>query len=136
MDEKAVENVTSKTGPAKSQEFEGVLWAWFETGTEGLIWTVLKDSAEEDLTSYDNMLIIESGDHLIVFDTDNTELFNGVIDQDRKVGWQEYPQNPGNGQPCALGCWIHWTQRGWSPDEWAKLFLKNAPLQAKLTRHR
>ncbi len=79
---------------------------------------------------------LENGDHLKVFGEKGEIIFDGVIEHDRQVGWQPYfhvlrklkgkpytgIQDSRHGQPCALGHWVHWTQKGWEPDEWAKLF--------------
>lgn len=51
-------------------------------------------------------------------------MFDGVVDEDRETGYAEYPRNPGSGQPAALGLWIHWTQRGFAPDDWARFFVR------------
>lgn len=61
-------------------------------------------------------------DHLKIYKSDGTVAFDGIIDQDHKAGWTEFPRNPGHGQPSALGYWIHWTQKDWNPDDWAALF--------------
>jgi hypothetical protein len=70
------------------------------------------------------------GDHLTVYHDNGTVAFQGEIETDRQVGWREYPKNPGRGQPCALGFWVHWTQRGWQPDDWAELFMREPSLRA------
>lgn len=118
------------------EKYTGTINQFFETGCEGLIWVLEKDGVQ----GYDALVFIEAGDHLKIFSENDSVLFDGVIDPDYQAGWREYPRNPGNGQPSALGFWIHWTQKGWQPDEWAKLFLHeclekgNKPLRAELTR--
>ena len=96
----------------------GVLEPYFETGTEGTVWSIFEDGKE----GYDGLHMIEERDHLTIYGENNEVLFDDDIRCDRQAGWTEYPLNPGNGQPSALGLWIHWTQAGWQPDDWAKLF--------------
>jgi hypothetical protein len=99
---------------------EGVLEDFFETGTEGIIWSVLND----DDRGYDALYPIEEGDHLTIQDQLGRKLWSGKIRCDYKTGWRRYPLNPKHGQPCALGHWIHWTQRGFKPDDWAQYFIR------------
>jgi hypothetical protein len=117
----------------------GVLCPFFETGCEGIMWSVIKDGGE----SYDNLYIIKEGDNLAIYGENNEILFNGEVIRNHRIGWTEYPLNPGRGQPSALGCWIHWTQHGWQPDDWAKLFfhgytkeINDKPLRAELVTYR
>lgn len=121
------------------KKYLGRLDPFFETGTEGMIWSLIEDSK----SGYDALVSIENGDHLKIYRPDDTVAFDGVIKTDYKAGWTEFPQNPGHGQPSALGCWIHWTQKGWNPDDWAALFfnydIKNQKrldgyLRAELTK--
>ncbi|MEK7546177.1 MAG: hypothetical protein AAB554_03845 [Patescibacteria group bacterium] len=115
----------------------GVLKEYFETGTAGVCWAVYEDGK----SGYESLHLLETGDYLRVTDETGTVRFEGYIVEDCHKGWREYPANPGYGQPCALGHWIHWTQGGWEPDEWAALFLrqyllderKGPPLRAVLT---
>lgn len=118
------------------EKYIGVVSYYFETGCEGSRWVLEKDGAEE----YDALVFIEAGDCLSIFAEDDSVLFQGVIDPDYQAGWKERPFYPGFGQPQALGRWIFWTQKGWEPDEWAKLFLHaelskgNKSLRAELVR--
>lgn len=98
----------------------GTLEDFFETGCEGVMWAVYEDGK----SGYDALNILEQDDWLRITDEHGKVLFEGFIDCDRKKGWHEYPMNPGHGQPCALGMWIHWTQKGWEPDDWARLFFR------------
>lgn len=110
---------------------KGILDPWIETGTEGAVWTVYEDGA----TGYEGMIVLHKGDQLTIFDADNTTiLFQGIIEPDRKIGYEPYPMNPEFGQPTALGYWIHWTQAGFKPDDWAQLFFRDPPLRAEVTQ--
>ena len=98
----------------------GVLEDFSETGTEGLVWSVLEDGERD----YAGIHTIEEGDHLTICDGLGNRVWAGKIDCDREIGWRRYPLNPVLGQPCALGYWIHWTQHGFKPDDWARFFVR------------
>jgi hypothetical protein len=107
--------------PAKRvRTIHGVLEDFFETGTEGVIWSVVSD----DGRGYEALYTIEAGDHLTILDPLGHRLWAGIIRRDRKSGWRRYPLNPKCCQPCALGHWVHWTQRGFKPDDWARYFIR------------
>lgn len=107
---------------------KGKLEAYFETGTEGVLWAVY----ENGQTGYDGLNILEEGDELTIYGNDGRVVFQGAVDPDRQIGWTAHPGGYGGGQPVALGMWIHWTQRGFQPDDWAKLFVDE--LEAELVK--
>ena len=114
-------NMSVVVAPLRRQrEIHGLLDGFFETGTEGVVWSVLND----DDRGYDALNIVEEGDHLAIFDQLGNKVWAGKIRCDRKAGWRRYPLNPKYGQPCALGYWVHWTQRGFKPDDWARYFIR------------
>lgn len=110
--------------------YKGYITNFFETGCEGMIWVLIQD----DMKGYEALLDLQEGDQLKVFNPDGSTVFDGVIREDHESGYMEYPLNPGDGQPAALGYWIHWTQSGWKPDDWAELFFRSPSLRAQLTR--
>jgi hypothetical protein len=112
--------VLSVARPAESKVISGVLEDFFETGTEGVVWSVY----DEDEYGYDGLHTIDEGDHLTIFNQLGHRLWAGRIRCDRKSGWKRYLGNPRYGQPCALGRWIHWTQKGFKPDDWARFFIR------------
>ena len=54
----------------------GVLDAYFETGTEGVIWSVYEDGK----TGYDGLNCLHTGDHLTIYDKkDRNNTYGTVI---------------------------------------------------------
>jgi hypothetical protein len=101
-------------------KIEGVLEAFWETGTESVMWAIIEDGKR----GYDALKIIEGGDKFMIYAEDGPVQWSGIIEPDFEIGWQGYPRNPGYGQPIAHGMWIHWTQGGFQPDDRALLFFK------------
>jgi hypothetical protein len=111
----------------KLERIDGVLDGFFETGTEGVIWSVYADRTNPEFRSYNKLHRIKDGDRLIVYAPDNkTVVFDEVIDYDTHAGWRPYPMQteglPVYGQQVALGFWVHGVQRGMAPDDWARFF--------------
>ena len=137
----------------------GVLHGFFETGTEGVIWAVEEDGKN----GYEALKIIDKNDELIIYNVDNTIKWEGKIDPDFKVGWCAYPwvmeshkqsmfcgkskdcseghdikwaQNHNLGQQVSNGMYVHWIQKGFSPDDWGKMFFHSPALKAKLIKNK
>lgn len=108
---------------------QGTAIAYFETGTEGLLWMV----EPTNCTRIADLHFLQKGDFLRVEDPAGQVLFEGTIDPDYDAG--KMPRYAGDkyGQPVARGYWVHWTQKGWTPDDWAMLFIpeKNRAVATK-----
>ncbi len=102
------------------RQYSGVLDYYFETGTEGVMWSLMEDGKQ----GYDALVLLQPGDRLTIYNADGSVLFNDVIKIDDETGYMPYPGNPQYGQQAALGYWIHWIQEGWQPDNWAALFFR------------
>ncbi len=125
----------NKTVKLRKKDFDsikyyGVISSFFETGCEGMEWFFYEDGR----VGYEGLRSIENGDHLLIFEEDGTVIFDDKIVQDREAGWKWRSKKFKIKQPSALGFWIHWTQKGWKPDNWAKLFLRKPHLRAELTK--
>lgn len=91
----------------------GRLDAFFETGTEGIIWSL----ADQGLPGYDGLWPLQYGDHLDVLDADGETLWQGMI----KLEYANL-RDPTHNQQQVLGYWVHGLQDGADPETWAKLF--------------
>ena len=112
---------TPKPAPRNLRRpIEGELIDFFETGTEGVIW-MLEDDCRH---GRDALETICEGDNLTIMDQLGAILWRGTIRCDKEKGRRPYPMNPEFSQQCALGCWVHWIQEGFEPDEWAKFFMR------------
>lgn len=102
------------------REIHGQLFAWFETGTEGIYWAVVDDEKK----GYDGLHVLENGNVLTVFNKENKKkiLFQGTIalEYDRLRRALQY--NPEYFQQCVLGYWVHGLQKDVDPEKWAHMF--------------
>ena len=82
--------------------------------------------------------MICEGDHLTITDQLGAILWRGTIRCDKETGLRPHPLNVQYSQQCALGCWVHWIQKGFEPDEWAKFFMRadNDRLRGILRKNR
>jgi len=99
----------------------GRLEAFFETGTEGVYWSLI----DSGLPGYDGLWTLRDGDQLRVIDTTDETLWTGEIKFEYLTNWQSYPMNPEYGQQAVHGLWVHGLQEGFDPDRWGTLFLQN-----------
>ncbi|MDZ7726117.1 MAG: hypothetical protein U5L75_00870 [Candidatus Campbellbacteria bacterium] len=102
-----------------SEAVQGILYAHFETGTEGVLWAL----SEDNKSGYDALHLIEEGDFLTIFNQDGQVIFSNWIVKDTETGKRARGFGSDIEQQSAEGLWIHWIQKGWVPDDWAALFL-------------
>jgi hypothetical protein len=112
--------VSKPAATRRTGRIEGELVDYFETGTEGVVWTI----DDERRHGREALETICEGDHLTIEDQLGIVLWKGVIRCDKKTGWQRYRMNPEYGQQIALGHWVHWVHKGCKPDDWARFFIR------------
>lgn len=122
---------------------EGVVWA-IEVDPD--------QQGSRDL-AYGRFEFVDPRDHLRITAPDGTTVFDDIIRPDWYRGWEPRPyqwhwigkllahayirrfvptflwhrmNRKGYfiGQATACGLWIHWTQRGWKAEAWARLFIR------------
>lgn len=106
---------------------DGKLEPFFETGTEGVIWSVYEDNK----LGYEGLHPLEYGDYLRIYSDykrDNI-LWQGNIYFDWETNWRPYPMNPKYGQQEVLGYWVHGIQKDLEPKVWGKWFFDQLPAQ-------
>lgn len=103
-----------------SKVIKGKLDAYFETGTEGVIWSLLEQGKE----GYHGLNCLEDGDYLTILDHDNNVIWEGNIDFEYERNYIPFPSNPSYGQQCVRGLWVHGIQKDVDPETWADWFLE------------
>lgn len=99
------------------------LEAYFETGTEGIIWSVQIDSLGRD-----GLYLLKNGDELIVYTKDRRAIvWKGIVQLEYKRLYRPYPNNPQYGQQIINGRWVHGFQDSLQPHVWAKWFFDKLP---------
>lgn len=103
---------------------KGKLDPFFETGTEGVIWSLYEDGKE----GYDGLRPLYNGDYLMVFHPEDDSLvWEGNINFEYERNFRNYPTNPEYGQQEVFGFWIHGLQENVSPEDWGTWFFKSYP---------
>ena len=105
----------------------GKLEAFFETGTEGVLWSFIPNGRE----GYENLHVLQNGDRLTVFADAACAItkWQGNVDLEYERNWQNFPLNPQYGQQAVEGCWVHGLERTLPPETWARMFFDAAPAQ-------
>lgn len=86
-----------------------------------MLWLFIKDDAE----SLESVRLIKEGDWLTIFTEEGGVLFNEMVECDLSEEKRR-----------AIGFRVCWTQKGWEPDDWARLFIrgKEKPFRAELRK--
>ncbi len=114
------------------KRIEGNAEAFAQTGTEGIIWSVARavpilerqKGSDHYYYSYDNLITVNNGDILYIFNSDQTLYWSGKIKLEYKTNYRPYPMNPQFGQQAVLEMWVHGLQKSLDPEFWAQAFLQ------------
>lgn len=101
----------------------GTLDAYFETGTEGVLWSFL----DNDKSGYAGLNVLKNGDYLFVEDGSGGIDWEGVVLLDIHKNKVPIPTNPEYYKQAVLGYWVHGLQHGVEPERWAKWFFESRP---------
>ncbi len=94
-------------------EVDTHLRAFFETGTEGIIWSIFTEDQ-----GYDGLFGLKDGDELTVYSSDKKIIiWKGIIQLEYERLYEPYPANPQYGQQLIFNRWVHGFQVGLEPDE-------------------
>lgn len=104
----------------------GTLEPFFETGTEGVVWSLTMSGAP----GYDALTCLKNEDDLLVYNPDGTALWAGRIHLEYKRNYHPYPLNPGHGQQAVNGLWVNGLQNTVNPETWSGWFHAGLPAVA------
>lgn len=109
------------------EPIKGKLEPFFETGTEGVIWSVYEDGGK----GYDGLHCLDQGDYLTIFEDENKTkiLWEGNVDLEYERNYRPFPMNPKYGQQEVLGFWVRGLQKDIEPDIWATWFFDHLPAE-------
>ncbi len=105
------------------KQFTGNLFPYFETGVEGLIWSLKID---------DYILTLQEGDFLKVFDHQGKLIYDTVILKDQTTNLTGRP-NTDLRQQTIGNYWVHWLQKNHKSEKWLLYFTNE--LNAEVDRY-
>lgn len=111
------------TAPVPIMRVTGTLDPFFETGTEGVIWSLVVAG----MPGYDGLFSLHDGDELVIYNATGQAQWRGQVKLEYERRWRPYPTNPKHGQQEVLGFWVHGFQATLDPEVWAKAFFDRAP---------
>ena len=103
-----------------TKKIRGTLEAFFETGTEGIYWSII----EENKIEYDSLNLIENGDFLQVYkNKDYKDIYwKGIIKKDFELNREKVPSNYSSCRQIAGNYYVHWLQKDCDPRFWSDMF--------------
>lgn len=104
----------------------GRLTPFFETGTEGVIWSLTLPG----VPGYDGLVCLKPGDALFIYKEAGGLHWKGRVDLEYQRRHRPFPLNPQYGQQEINGFWVHGFQKDLSPEDWATPFFEGAPAVA------
>lgn len=106
----------------------GHLDPFFETGSEGVVWSVVWSG----VPGYESLFGLENGDELLIYNADGSVAWQGIVALEYQRRHRPYPFNPALGQQEVLGFWVHGLQENLAPETWANAFFERRPAVAKI----
>lgn len=104
---------------------KGKLDPFFETGTEGIIWSLIEPDK-----GYEGLHPLKNGDILKVFEKDSEIVrWEGKIHLEYQRRLRPIPINPQYKAQEVFGMWCHGFQNTLEPEIWAKLFFDGCDAQ-------
>jgi hypothetical protein len=123
-------------------EYEGELEAFSETGTEGIVWSLLSNIpvnpqiGKETHSYYDRLVCLEPGDHIIIYDKDFAiDGYKFIVwegDLDLEIESHKETNAFGFTGQAIFNMWCHGLQKTPFVEQWAIYFMKSYP--AKIIR--
>lgn len=105
-----------------TNRISGFLDPFSETGTEGIIWSLVNDDAT--LSGYEKLTFITDGDYLFIEDGEGGIVWEGEVTLEYERRYKSYPGNPEYGQQEVFGYWVHGFQASEEPETWATWFFE------------
>jgi hypothetical protein len=100
--------------------------AYFETGTEGVLWAVYDPNEK----GYNGLYILKDGDELNIYDKNAPDniLWSGIIKLEYETYKQVLNKKYNTQQQSVCGFWVHGLQEGVDGTTWGEYFLKEYPM--------
>lgn len=104
----------------------GELDAFFETGTEGVVWSM----HWAGIPGYTGLIPFRDGDRIVAYATPTQAAWDIRLQLEYQRRFRPYPLNPKYGQQEINGLWVHGFEKTMDPEKWSEPFFQQAPVVA------